>query len=245
MENAPEAAPQGTEVNPTPTTNEPAAAPVTEAPQAPVQTGPVANIPTDQIDTFNRFIESNGGYEKAFAKLKTAVSAPEQQQAPASVQAPVQAPVAPQQPMAQMSGPMTQIPEGFVAPQEVVAMGYFDRLSQDPKYAAIADEIKSGKIVDEMTDLGINTTQNGLINDKNIRKFLNFKVQSVPAKPTSTPISTTPTVEYVNVGEKINSLEAAMQVISQNQGLAGKGVADHPLTQQAKEFIKNHYSSGK
>ena len=54
----------------TPTTN-PAPA---EAPQAPA--APTANIPADQIEAFNKFVDSNGGFEKAFAKLRTDVSTP-------------------------------------------------------------------------------------------------------------------------------------------------------------------------
>ena len=79
-----------------------------------------------------------------------------------------------------------------------------------------------------------------MLNDRVIRKFLAMKAQATtPAQPTSTPVNNTPTVNYVNVGEKITSIDDARKVLAQNQTLNG---TSHPMTQQAKDFVKEYYS---
>lgn len=228
-------APTGTEAN-QPTTNAaPAQAP--EPAQAPAPATPTANIPADQIEAFNRFIEGNGGYEKAFAKLKSAVSAPAQpaqqpeqtQQQPA--QQPAQAPAQPQ-----------QIPDGFLTGSEYLAKKYFKDLASEESYRDIADDIVSGKALIEMTEFGMEPVRDGMLNDRVIRKFLDMKAKATaPAQPTSTPVTNAPTVDYINVGDKINSIDDARKVLAQNQTLKG---ATHPMTQQAKDFIKGYYANG-
>jgi len=222
-----------------PTNTAPAQAP--EPAQAPAPATapatPSANIPADQIEAFNKFVESNGGYEKAFSKLKSAVSAPAQQQqaqpqpqaqpAQQSMQQPAQ------QPMQQ------QIPDGFMTGSEFLARQYFQSLANEEPYKDIAEEITSGKVLTEMVDFGMTPMRNGMFDDKTIRKFLSLKAKATaPAQPTSTPVNNTPTVEYVNVGAQINSIDDARKVLAQNQTLHGQ---THPMTQQAKDFIKSYY----
>lgn len=226
-------APAATEAN-QPTTNEaPAQAP--EPAQATAPASPSANIPADQIEAFNKFVDSNGGYEKAFAKLKSAVSAPAQQ----PVQQPAQQPEQPaQQPVQRPTQPQ-QIPDGFMTGSEYLARQYFKDLASEEAYKDIAGDIASGKVLTEMAEFGIAPVQNGMLNDRVIRKFLNMKAQATaPAQPTSTPVNNTPTVNYVNVGEKITSIDDARKVLAQNQTLNG---TNHPMTQQAKDFIKEYY----
>lgn len=228
-------APTGTEANQPTTTNEaPAQAPETTQATAPAT--PTANIPADQIEAFNRFIEGNGGYEKAFAKLKSAVSVPAQPaQQPAEQTQPAQQP---QQPTQQPAQPQ-QIPDGFLTGSEFLAKQYFRSLASEEQYKDIADDISSGKVLTEMADFGMEPVRDGMLNDKVIRKFLSMKAKATaPAQPTSTPVNNTPTVNYVNVGEKITSIDDARKVIAQNQTLNG---ANHPMTQQAKDFIKEYY----
>lgn len=235
-------APTGTEAN-QPTTNEaPAQAP--EPTQAPAPATPTANIPADQVEAFNRFIEGNGGYEKAFAKLKSAVSAPAQPaQQPQPTQRPQPQPQ-PQQQQAQVPPQFQsqQIPDGFMTGPEFLAKQYFQSLANEEPYKGIAEDITSGKVLTEMAEFGMEPVRNGMLNDKVIRKFLNMKAQATaPAQPTSTPVSTAPTVDYVNVGDKINSIDDARKVLAQNQSLRG---TTHPMTQQAKDFIKSYYANG-
>ena len=72
MENTPvaPAAPEAP-VSEAPINSNPAPAQAAPAPAAPT---PVANIPADKIEAFNKFIDANGGYDKAFAKLKSDIT---------------------------------------------------------------------------------------------------------------------------------------------------------------------------
>lgn len=230
-------APTGTEANQPTTTNEaPAQAPETTQTTAPAT--PTANIPADQIEAFNRFIEGNGGYEKAFAKLKSAVSAPAQQTQQPAEQPAQQQTQQPAQQSAQATQPQ-QVPDGFLTGSEYLAKQYFKDLASEEAYKDIAGDITSGKVLAEMAEFGMEPVRDGMLNDKVIRKFLNMKAKATaPAQPTSMPVGNTPTVEYVNVGEKIETIDDARKVIAQNQTLNGK---NHPLTQQAKDFIKEYY----
>jgi hypothetical protein len=229
-------APTGTEAN-QPTNTEPAKAP--EPVQTTAPAAPTANIPADQIEAFNKFVESNGGYEKAFSKLKNAVSAPVQQtqQTEQIAQQPIQS----QQ--SQQPQQMEQIPDGFLTGSEYLARKYFKDLAAEEEYKDIAPDIASGKVLVEMAEFGMEPVRNGMLNEKVIRKFLSMKARATaPAKPTSTPVNNAPTVEYVNVGDKITSMADARKILAQNQTLNG---VTHPMTEQAKEFIKNYYSGNK
>lgn len=204
---------------------------------APASPAPVANIPADKIADFNRFIEANGGYEKAFAKLKSDVSSPAQK--------PAAAPQQPQ-PIQQrdvevnngQSGPF--VPKGFITPQEIAAKQYFTSMANEEQYATISDEIRSGAIFKEMSKLGIRPVQNGMFDDRTIRDFLDLYAKTKPAVPTTETVTSTPTVDYVNVGENVTSRDDALRILAQNQKL-GNGVAQHPQTEAAKAFLKDYY----
>ena len=86
-----------------------------------------------------------------------------------------------------------------------------------------------------MAAFGINAMNpDGSINDQKVRMYLDLKAQTVPAKPTSSEpnASAAPTVNYVEVGDKIDTIEQAYKVIMQ---------PNHPNMQMAEEFIKNYY----
>lgn len=228
----------------TPTTNSvPEAAPAeaTQATQAPVT--PTADIPADQIEAFNKFVNANGGFDKAFAKLKTDVSTPAQpQQQPAQQQAQAQAQAQETEPQvqAQQYQPMRP-PEGFITQEEWNAKNYFDGLSNEPAYAGIADKIRSGEVLGEMAKFGIKPMVNGFFNDRQIRDFLNLYSKTIPTQAPSAPVTNTPTVEYVNVGEQITSRDDAIAIINQNRTLKA-GVAPHPQTEAAKEYLKKYFN---
>lgn len=235
MENVPEA----------PTTP---AAPVSEAPinsnQAPTAPAaasatptPVANIPADKIEAFNKFIDANGGYDKAFAKLKSDVSSPVQQQ-PQQAQQPK---TVPQRDVEVGNGPFS-VPRGYVTPQEVAAEQYFMGLANKDEYAPIADEIRSGAVLREMSKFGIRPVENGMFNDAKIRNFLSLYAKTKPAIQTTETITSTPTVEYVNVGEQVSSRDDALKILAQNRSLGG-GVAPHPQTEAAKAFLKDYFKN--
>lgn len=237
-----------------PTTNEQstenAPAEQTQQPQPSQTEQPVEANPTsptltkEQIDEYNSYksyIESHGGFDK----LKKQVDArAEQLQKMAEQVAPQPTSQPTPQPSAQQtSQPLTppQPPKGYVSAQDMLVAQYYQGLARDPKYAPIAKEIADGDVLTEMAEFGIYPTdQNGFINDAQVRKFLDLKVQTVPAQQTSVEPSTTPTADYVNVGETITTLDEAQKVLLQNETLRASGQAEHPSTAKAKEFLANY-----
>lgn len=235
MEDAPSAAAPATEA--TPTTNPAPAAPPTEAPEAPA--APTADIPADQIEAFNKFVNANGGFEKAFAKLKTDVSTP----APAPAPEPAK-PEQPAQPAQPITSTQQELPVGYISQEEFAAQQYFSSLASEPDYAPIADQVRSGAVLKEMAKFGIRPMQNGAINDRQIRDFLNLYTKTVPTPAPSAPVTNTPTVDYVNVGEQITNRDDAMRILEQNRKLK-PGIAPHPQTDAAKEFLKGYFNGTK
>lgn len=225
MENTPTAAAEApkapeTEAAPQNTNPEPAQAP---APN-------LHGFTEEQLAEMEKFYSANGGYEKAFGKVKSAISNPVKPAEPATEPAEAPAP----QPQPQPEAPAYKAPEGSISPQEFLAHQYFKGLSQDPKYAGISEQIANGDILKEMAAFNIRAlNQDGSLNDGMVRKFLDLKAQTVPAKPTAAEpdASAAPTVSYVNVGDKIENIDQAYQVIMQ---------PNHPATKMAEEFIKNH-----
>lgn len=220
MDNAPEAptpAPADAS-DKTPTTTNP------EPTQAPAQPTVDLGLTAEQAEKFKTFIDNSGGFDNAFKKLKADISSPK------STTEPAPAPVEPQpQPV---ETPKT--PEGAITAQEFLAQQYFKALSGEEKYAPIARGIASGEYLKEMSAFGINALNpDGSINDQKVRMYLDLKAQTVPAKPTGTEpdASAAPTVSYVNVGDKIENIDQAYQVIMQ---------PGHPATKMAEEFIKNY-----
>ena len=214
--------------------------PAPEAPAAPA--GPVADIPADQIEAFNKFVNANGGFERAFAKLRTDVStpAPQPQQAqPAQPAQPAPAPVE------NYTAPQEQpLPSGYITPEEFRAQQYFTMLANDPEFAPISEQVRSGAVLKEMAKFGIRPMQNGAINDGQVRDFLKLYAKTVPTPAPSTPVTTTPTVDYINVGEQITSRDDAIAIINQNRTLK-PGTAPHPQTEAAKEFLKGYFNGTK
>lgn len=235
-----------------------AAAPATEAPQetnttsqdqpqqAQITPDAVASFLGTNVETlekFTKFTNANGSFDKAFAKLKTDVSTPAQpQQQPAQQQAQAQAQAQETEPQvqAQQYQPMRP-PEGFITQEEWNAKNYFDGLSNEPAYAGIADKIRSGEVLGEMAKFGIKPMVNGFFNDRQIRDFLNLYSKTIPTQAPSAPVTNTPTVEYVNVGEQITSRDDAIAIINQNRTLKA-GVAPHPQTEAAKEYLKKYFN---
>lgn len=247
MENTPVAAPQGTEaiqanINPTP-----AQAPTQEQPAQPAQpAAPVANIPADQIEAFNRFIEGNGGFEKAFSKLKSGVSAPQQAQSQPQTQQQAQpAYQAQAQPQPQyQQAPREEeyrTPTGYISQNELNVRNYYRDLASLPEYASISDEIRNGAVLSVMGKFGIRATdRNGAINDQQVRDFLDMYAKTKPVQEHTAPVSSTPTAEYINVGEQVSSRDDALAILRQNMQLGGN-YANHPQTQAAQEFLKNYF----
>lgn len=235
MENAPEApaeAPKAPESEATPTNSNETAnqSPATQAPD-------MHGFTSEQLADMQKFFQANGGYDKVKSKISNPTPAPAEEQKP----------IEPAQP-AQPAQPAYRIPDGSITQQEWMAREYFKSLASEEKYAAIANEIRGGDLLKEMAAFNISAMdENGFINDAMVRRYLDLKAQTVPAKQSSAmpEASAAPTVDYVPVGETINSLEEARSVIMQDSQLRSRGMAGHPAAQKAEEYLKNALSGGK
>ncbi len=211
----------------TPNTNETAN---TEAPKAPDMHG----FTDEDLANMRKFFDNNGGFEGVKNKISNPAPAqqPEQKtEEPARVEQPAK--------------PVYQAPAGSITAQEFLAKEYFKSLANEEKYAPIAKEIAGGDLLKEMASFNISPMdENGNINDVMVRRYLDLKAQTVPAKQSgSTPeASAAPTVEYIPVGENITDLKQAYDVIRQDALYKSRGIAGHPSVAKAEEFIKNELS---
>ena len=246
MADTPEAAPAapaaGTEETPntisqTTETTTPAAAPQGEAPQDNY------GFTSDQLKELSSFIKGQGGYDKAFPAWKDSISKPqpkEEKQPEANIGTPTQP--APQEPAQLNNRPA----EGYLSPADIAALQYRNMLASDSKYEKISDYVKSDGWMKEMKAMGMNPVDGqGNMNDRVIRQFLDLKASTVAAQQPATPITSTPTVEYVEVGDAITDINKAYAVIQQNMQLSATGNAQHPKTEEAKKFIAEHFAARK
>lgn len=217
MENNPEAAPAPASTEETPQNTTPE--------QTPAQDQPTNTI--NLTEEQQKFIQSNGGWEKAFENFKKKLTErPAEPAQPTKPAEPAQ-PAQPEQKPAQPAQPQTP-PTGYLSQQDLMLKHYYGTLAGDAKYSAIKDKITSGEIFNEMKKFNIQPVQNGYINDQQVRDFLDLYAKTVPAQPTSTPITNTPTVEFVNVGKEITSQADALKVMAQ---------PNHPMREQAMKFM--------
>lgn len=220
---APAEAPKAPESVETPTNTNPEPA---KAPEVPDMHG----FTSEQLADMKKFFDNNGGFDGVKAKISNPAKPAEPAAKPAEAPAlqPQPQPVEPQQPL----------PKGARTNEDLMAEYYFRTLSEKPEYAAISEDIKKGSVLAEMDRLGINYRYpNGAWNDERINEYLKLKAQTVPAKPTAAEpdASAAPTVSYVNVGDKIENIDQAYQVIMQ---------PNHPSADKAEAFIKE-YLNGK
>ena len=219
----------------------PAGAPMApESEQTPLSTPNPASTPSpdmygftsEQLAEMKKFYDANGGFEK----VKSRISNPQPvQQAPEAYQNPTSQPQY-QQPYQPQPRPQYQAPQGSITAEEFLAEQYFKSLSGEEKYAGISDQIRNGDVLKEMASFNIRAlNQDGSINDQMVRRYLDLKAQTVPAKATGTEpnMSNAPTVTYTEVGDNIANLDQAYKVLMEpgNPGMA-----------KAEEFIKNHFN---
>lgn len=231
MDNAPTEAPApaGESVEtPINTNQEPAQAPATPD---------MHGFTSEDLAGMRTFIDNNGGWDK----IKSRISNPEpvQPQNPASQ--PQAQPVEQQMPQ-QPQQPVYTPPQGSITAQEFLAQQYFQGLSRDPKYEGISEQIANGDLLKEMASFNIQPlNQDGSINDTMVRRYLDLKAQTVPAKGTGTEpnASPAPTVEYVQATNgKITSMDQAYAILDQDMRLKAQGLAGNPDIALAEEFIK-------
>ena len=204
---------------------------------APAQAPDMYGFTSEQLADMKKFFDNNGGFDGVKAKI----SNPEK---------PVEKPVENSQAEPQkteeptshtQTEPAYKAPQGAITAQEFLAQQYFKALAGEEKYAPISKGIENGDYLKEMAAFGINAlNQDGSINDQKVRMYLDLKAQTVPAKPTESEpnASAAPTVDYVQVGDKIENIDQAYKVIMQ---------PNHPKMAMAEEFIKSYLNpeSGK
>ena len=230
MENTPTApteAPQAPASVETPTTNDPAQAP--EQPAVDLH-----GFSQDDLAGMRRFIDNNGGWDAIKQKISAPKSTQPEYQVNMQEQEQMQRVQQTQQPQPQPQA--YRPPQGAITPEEFLAQQYFQGLSHDPKYEAISEQISSGDVLKEMASFNIRPmNQDGSINDVMVRRFLDLKAQTVPAKPTGSEpdASTAPTVSYTEVGENITDINQAYKVLME---------PGNPHAKKAEEFIKKSFN---
>lgn len=211
---------------------QPSGDPAPQAQPAPVDLG----LTADQAKAFKTFIDNNGGFDKSFQKLKTAVTARKETQTAQTATPQVEQPAQPaqtEQPQPQPQPKPATIPEGFLTPQDIMAQQYNNALMNREEYAGLKDYIAKAEYVAEMRKMGMTPIDNnGNINDAVIRQFLDLKAKTLPAPQPSTPVTNIPTKTYVEVDGDITTMEQALSISSQGP--------NHPQYQKALEFARNN-----
>lgn len=228
----------------------PAAAP--EQPAQSAETTPAEGVnnyfTNEQLAEMQKMFENSGGYEKTWKRMKDAISNPQ-----AFAQS-VTPPEAPQGPSAtQNVQTPTPAPEatqngsqsfraGSISMEEMAVMQYFDSLAADPKYANIADKIRSGEVLKGLKDFNINPLENGRINDADVRKYFDLYSASQPPKPTSTePANTAAMADDISNIKEVTTMEEANRIQLDNIRRRAAGQQENGLEEKAKAFIKSYY----
>lgn len=232
MDNAPAEAPA-----PAPT-GESEAIPTTNP--APAPAPDMHGFSSDELANLRTFLDSNGGFDKVKSRISNPQQYGQAQPQPQPQPQQMYGPQTQQQPTSQQYQPQqaqyNTPPRGSITTEEFLAQQYFQGLSRDPKYETIASQIASGDVLKEMAGFNIRPLNpDGSINDGMVRKFLDLKAQTVPAKPTDTEpnASNAPTVTYTEVGDQIASIDQAYKIIME---------PGNPAAAKAEEFIKNFYN---
>lgn len=246
MADTPEAAPAapvtGTEETPTTTTQTTETATAPAAPQGEASQDNYG-FTSDQLKELSSFIKGQGGYDKAFPAWKDSISKPQPKIEDKQPEVKAEAPA---QPTESVQPQPNRPAEGYLSPNDIVALQYQNMLASDPKYEKIADYIKSDGWLKEMKAMGMTPIDGqGNLNNRVIRQFLDLKASTVAATQPATPVTSTPTVDYVEVGDTITDINKAYAVIQQNMQLSAAGKAQHPKTEEAKKFIADHFAARK
>lgn len=204
----------------------------------PAQTQPAPDMhgfTSEELADMRKFFDNNGG----FAGVKSRISNP------TSVQEPQ--PQQPQQSQSQQSQPQPQpqqpakAPEGYTSMRDLMVEQYINSVAADPKYATISNDIRNGKVINEMTEMGIYPIdEQGNVNVRQLTQFLDLKAASVPAKPTSVEPTNIPTVDYVYADQDITNQNQALEILRQSFALEHQGQSPHPSATKAREFLQKN-----
>jgi hypothetical protein len=233
MENTPEAAGAAPAVQPEATPN---TTPEQTAPAAPDMHG----FTSDELAEMRKFYDSRGGFNKVKSMLSN--PQPKVEQNVLNTPAPTVEERQFNNPFEyRQEQPAYHAPEGSITRDEFDALRYAEHLAHDPKYAAISGDIESGQFLRDMADLNIRlVNQDGSFNDRQVRKYLDLKAQTVAAKQTSSApeAGAAPTVDYAPYDANTMDMKQAMAILQQDSALRGRGMGGHPNAAQAEEFMK-------
>ena len=186
---------------------------------------------SEQLADMKIFFDNNGGYDKVKSRISNPTPAPVQEQKPVEPERPTEP-----------EKPAYRAPAGSITPQEFLAQQYFGALSREEKYASIAKEVESGAVLRDMAEFNIHPlNEDGSLNDAMVRKFLDFKAQTVAAKQSSAmpEAGSAPTVDYIPVDGEIKDMRQAMAILQQDSAYRSAGQAGHPSAKQAEEFMRS------
>lgn len=186
---------------------------------------------SEQLADMKKFFDNNGGYDKVKSRISNPTPAPVQEQKPVEPERPVEP-----------EKSAYRAPAGSITPQEFLAQQYFGALSREEKYANIAKEVESGAVLRDMAEFNIHPlNEDGSLNDAMVRKFLDFKAQTVAAKQSSAmpEAGSAPTVDYIPVDGDIKDMRQAMAILQQDSAYRSAGQAGHPSAKQAEEFMRS------
>lgn len=230
------AAPQAPGAEAPSTTNPEALTPATTEAPAPE---PEQVFTPEEAKEIKSFLDNNGGLEKIKKNLtmrQTDTQAQAQPQAQVPQPDPLNDSIS-QTPPVQVQQPQP-IPGG-ITQEEFMTQQYFNSLANIPEYASIKDQMVNGEVLKQMAQFDIKPVVNGMFNDQKVRAFLDMYAKTVPPKPAEAPMTTTPTVDYVQVGETITNVNEAMAVLAQDKQLRMAGMDGHPMAKAANEFFDN------
>lgn len=213
----------------------------TQAP-APAPAPNMHGFTEDQLADMEKFYNSVGGYEK----VKSRLSNPQNYQEPARPAQPTQ-PAQSAQPAQEPTQPVQSTqpvrpPEGFATLNELNVERYFKDLARDPKYENISKQIEDGSVLKEMAAMGMNPVDADYnINVNQLHQFLALKSASIPTKPANVEPTSTPIVDYSEVGEDIKDMNQALQIVQESIKGKAMGAAPHPAEIKAREYISKNW----
>lgn len=236
---------------PAPSTNpEPAApAPAPEAPAAPIK--PTAEQVAEFLGTtpevladYQKYVGNNGGFDKAFANTKRIMANRPQAGEATAPQAQTPAPSPVNDSVAQPAPTPQPTVEGGFTFQELALKSYFEGLAQNPEYASIADEIKSGEVVKQLREWDIPLVVGNQVNAGRINQYLAMYAKTKPAPTPSAPVTTTPLAEPIQTASgSVTNMNEAMAILAQDRDFRAKGQPGHPLAEQANKFFDDTLSA--
>lgn len=197
---------------------------------------------------YQKYLENNGGFDKAYTNTKKILSQRNQSQ-PQSQPQPqpqpnamevgnnaVNVPYQPLQQPAQQPEPL----KGGLTFEELTVQNYFEKLADKEEYGGIKDEILNGEVLKQLKEWNIPVVVGNQVNTEGINRYLGMYAKTKPAPQVQTPVTTTPLADPIQIsGDTIKNMDEAMAVLKQDQEFRAKGQAGHPLAKQANEFFDN------